>query len=306
MQVKQPLTTFITEVVDHVLRTGFRISPEIDRLYTPMARGVQNDGFRVMSAEFSKCSTEATRYVQCLTMKAWPAVKKWCQAFYSISQVKTLVWVDTWAELDLWMRRLGFDDYVQWELPCIEYSTDQVLMVRGMTLSELVTAQKVHVPLDFAVLVIELVLFSVPLSTSTVKLLRFEKVVEPYVHARLFQGLFDLYLVKSSDVATSFISTKLQQQPPRLESLSLATSVTELENLLHNTTVVGNDSAIMFTLLRSQVHTLFGKTSTHEYLHYLRVCEQEGIVPVGFQFYQKIVHPILNSPNYEQFVEYSF
>lgn len=305
MQQQSTLDEFVTRCVQHVIEVGLPMSSNIEKVYTPLARGIQNDGFRVMSSEFSACSTQSNRYAQLLSLKAWPAVKLWCEVFHTLAKEKRLTLIETWEQFQFYLQRQGIVGYQYWELPGIERTTDQVLQIRGMSLTEFISSGRFSRPLDLIVYVIQIVLFSVPFTSQFVKALHMEKVAEFYVKSRLFQGLFDQYLSKGS-LSSAFVDADVQKQPGNLEYLTSATSVMELENMLHKTTVVGNDSVVLFAMLRSQVHKLFGKTSTHEYLHYLRVCEQEGINPVGFQLYQKIVHPILNNPTFEKFVDYSF
>lgn len=293
----------------HALTDGLVISSNLSKLYTPFARGIQNSGFTIISEEFAKCSTQAQAFATCLSLKSWGGVQTWLEVLHELRKNGPLNRIRDWEQLDLMMRRMNQLDYRSWEIPLIENSNDLKITARGINVQEYLLARSSQTitPYQWFALVVQIALFSLPISNDSLQCLELSKIAGEYVRARLFQGLYDQSKLMFDDtLSTIFLDFKTQRKPAQLEKLSTATSIVELENMLHNTTVVGNDSVILFALTRSQVHPLFGKTSTQEYLHYVRLCEQLGVVPVGLKYYQEIVHPVLNHPTYNSIVQYSF
>lgn len=293
----------------HALMFGLLDSVDIGSMYVPFARGMKNGVLTVPSEEFTQCSKQANSYANKLSLRSWDGLTQWLDILFEWRQTGGLERFLTFEDIQVWFKRAGRSDYKYWEIPMLTEFTDLTIHVQGMTLQEIIQQGVYTRPFQFFMLLIDLVLFGFPMLDPVVRCLRLEKIIGLYVRSRLFQGRYDLDMLQltSEDIyASSFIPLDEQDKAERLENLTLATSVMELENMLHKTTVVGNDGLLLFALARGNVHTLFGKTSTREYLHYLSLCEKIGVNPVGFKYYQEIVHPISHHPSYNSFVDYSF
>jgi hypothetical protein len=301
---KVSIYSTINDVVEHALRKGIVQSADIAQLYTPHARGFKNSGIVVPAEEFVRCSTAALSYAEALTQKHW-GVSKCLEWMHKASRKMPLtsIWtLDQIRAMDVVLGNTG--GIFHWEIPAISRSDGARVMVKSMTIIEYKTHYNCDSFVDVFAHIIMMAIFGFPVISQFVHILRLEKVIELYARARLFQGWGEN--VYPGYGQSSVFVNESQRSPVNMNALATTTKVNELENMLHRTTVLGFDEVVMFALARSKIQNLLGSHNTQEYLQYVRRCQDAGISPVGFKYYQEIVHPIHSAPNHQSFVNYSF